>query len=306
MSALYTWSGTANQWECDELGHLNMRHYLAKAAEARQMFITHLGLPDAFKAGASSSVRLKQVHIKYVKEARPGASLYIESGLLSLGENCATLVHIMYHANGQVAASLTEKLEHIFCRNQQPFPWPDRVRSKADSFKLPLPDIAKPKGLTGNEPMIGPELAQLEAWNCQHIGTGMFLPDEVDIMGSVKPSVYIGRVSDNVIRLTSAWPDFDLLNWEKYSTMGVMLELRLRIHRHAVAGEPFLLKSGIAGVSKKTRNLVHNFVNPISGTSYATILTVNGVLDLNERKLVAPTASQMRLIKKAVIPSLTG
>ena len=28
------WRGNANTWECDELGHLNVRFYMAKAQEA--------------------------------------------------------------------------------------------------------------------------------------------------------------------------------------------------------------------------------------------------------------------------------
>ena len=44
-----TWAGECSAWECDGLGHLNMRHYLTKAQQARQMFFIHNGLHDAFK-----------------------------------------------------------------------------------------------------------------------------------------------------------------------------------------------------------------------------------------------------------------
>ena len=41
------WRGVANAWECDELGHLNVRFYLAKAAEAVGGLAQLLHMPDA-------------------------------------------------------------------------------------------------------------------------------------------------------------------------------------------------------------------------------------------------------------------
>ena len=68
---LKTWAGECSAWECDGLGHLNMRHYMTKAMQARQMFFIRAGLHEAFKADAFSTVRVTDFHIKYLGEARP-------------------------------------------------------------------------------------------------------------------------------------------------------------------------------------------------------------------------------------------
>jgi len=84
MSFTLTWAGECSAWECDELGHLNMRHYVYKTAQARAGLIIRMGLANAFKLGATSSIRVKDFHIKYQGEARPGDPLKIEQSWKSL------------------------------------------------------------------------------------------------------------------------------------------------------------------------------------------------------------------------------
>jgi len=70
-----TWAGECSSWECDDLGHLNMRNYVKKFGEARKGLMIRLGLIEAFKPGTSSSIRVRDFHIKYQGEARPGNPL---------------------------------------------------------------------------------------------------------------------------------------------------------------------------------------------------------------------------------------
>ena len=84
-----TWAGECSAWECDELGHMNMRHYVHKTDEARRSLIIKLGLPRAFHPGVASTVRCRDFHIKYQGEARPGNPLRIDSAILELGESTA-------------------------------------------------------------------------------------------------------------------------------------------------------------------------------------------------------------------------
>jgi len=66
-----TWAGECSAWECDELGHMNMRHYVHKTDEARRGLIIRLGLNRAFHPGVVSTIRCRDFHIKYQGEARP-------------------------------------------------------------------------------------------------------------------------------------------------------------------------------------------------------------------------------------------
>ena len=124
---ILTWAGECSAWECDELGHLNMRHYVKKFGQARRGFIISLGLSHAFLPDTDSSVRVKDFHIRYHGEARPGQALKIETALIELLESTAKLCHIMYHFDGRIAASVIETVEHIYLHGHRVFRWPARL-----------------------------------------------------------------------------------------------------------------------------------------------------------------------------------
>jgi acyl-CoA thioester hydrolase len=110
-----TWAGECSAWECDELGHLNMRHYVGKFSQARKFLFIKLGLVNAFKPRAQSTVRVKNLHIKYLGEARPGQPLKIMSAILTVEEQTLSLCHIMYPAK-PILAMIAAHLTRLACR----------------------------------------------------------------------------------------------------------------------------------------------------------------------------------------------
>ena len=73
------WRGIANAWECDELGHLNVRFYLAKLDEALGVFCEDIGMYEAYAPGASAIVKPRTMTVRFLAEARPGAPLEIHA-----------------------------------------------------------------------------------------------------------------------------------------------------------------------------------------------------------------------------------
>jgi len=53
------WSGGVNTWECDVMGHMNVRHHVAKSMEALASLSCELGLLHAFAPHAASTLRIK-------------------------------------------------------------------------------------------------------------------------------------------------------------------------------------------------------------------------------------------------------
>jgi len=301
---LETWRGEASSWECDQLGHLNMKHYMAKAEQARQMFMMHLGLSHAFRDGALSSVRVREFHIRFVNEALPGSGLRFETALTGIGPDDVSLVHMMSHQDGRIAATIHEKLEHIYLRTQKSFNWPKRVMVAANDFMTPLPDIAKPRGLSTNVEMSGANLETLQKWGCTLIGRGVFTPDEADIFNIIAPQTFVGRLSDSVSGFEKAWPTMQDGSWRETGIIGVMLETRYRIHTYAEPGLPYVLFSGVAGITDKVRKLIHHFVNPYTGKPYASVIAINGLIDMGKRKMAYPSDANRKKVEAAIIPNL--
>jgi len=76
------WRGGVNTWECDEMGHMNVRFYVARAMEGLVGLAAALGLPHAFAAHAGATLLVREQHIRFLREARAGAALHMTGGVV--------------------------------------------------------------------------------------------------------------------------------------------------------------------------------------------------------------------------------
>ena len=300
-----TWTGEAEAHECDALGHLNMRHYLYKAQQARQMFIMMLGLPKAFTKGYPSSVKFMDAHIQYKTESRPGQLLRIETGLLDIGEVNMTLLHVIYHADsGAVSATIIENIDHVYLPTGQSFNWPQRVIDAAKAYRIDMPNYAAPRSLDPKIPLNAPTQSQLEDWGIRPIGRGVFQRNETDMFGRAMGAAILGRASDCVAHYKDGWPEAHDPEQVKNNVMGILLETRFACHRPISAGQPFVFYSGVATVNKRTRRLVHTMINPFNGTALASMDAVAALFDTGARKIIEPPAKYLTQLQSASVPEL--
>ena len=296
------WAGECSAWECDDLGHLNMRHYMTKVQQARQSLVIQLGLHDAFKANAQSSLRVTKFHIKYLGEARPGDPLRIESAILHLGETDMQLCHIMYHSDDRLACTVTEWVDHIYLRSGNAFPWPSRVLNAANAFtasEQPLP--SKPRGLTYNEVYPTPTAQQLIDWNVKQIGAGVYQPFEIGISGNIVPQAFLGRTTETLGQFRSAWPEMYDEDYRAASGSAALLEAMIIMGTPASAGDAYHFHSGIHSANGHTRRLVHNMVHAVTGENLFSMTGIGCLFNLKTRKLVKTSEENIaQMTEKAV------
>ena len=63
--AVEVWRGSVATWECDSMGHLNVRYYVSKAMEALIGLAAELGMPHAFTPNAQSTLIIRELHIRF-------------------------------------------------------------------------------------------------------------------------------------------------------------------------------------------------------------------------------------------------
>ncbi len=304
MPFILTWAGECSAWECDQLGHLNMRHYVYKTAQARAGLIIRMGLPEAFKPDTSSSIRVKDFHIKYQGEARPGDPLKIESAVISLNEDTAELCHIMYHKNGRIASTVVETIEHIYLREKRKFKWPSRVRNNVDTFKAELPTPAKPRNIDLSDPHKGMGLAELHALGAKTIGAGVFGPEETDSTGSVTPQAFFGRTTSSIGWYDRGWPEVHDAENREDGIMAALLEARAVFHTWPEAGDAYAYVPGVLGANTYTRTILHNVLNPITGQSYMNTVAVGCLFNTRTRSLIKATPEQVAEVNNALVDGL--
>jgi len=296
-----TWAGECSAWECDELGHMNMRHYVHKTDEARRGLIIRLGLTTAFHSGVASTVRCRDLHIKYQGEARPGNPLRIDSAVIELGESTARLCHIMTHRDGRIAATIVESVEHVYLPEDKVFPWPKRVRDAAPDFTAELPVPAKARNVESTKPFTGMNLSALEKAGAKVIGTGVFGASELDLTNRVTMGSFFGRTTSSIAWFRECWPEFEDPSYQAGGMSAALLEMRAVIHRYPGQGDAYAYLPAMTSANSYTRQFVHNIVDPVSGDSWVSMQASGCKFDLNTRKLVKATEADLDLLSKGQI-----
>lgn len=302
-----TYRGEALAWEADELSHMNMRYYFARAAEARGIFCAKLNLKNMYKAEGFSTLLPTRQHVKYHKELRPGQGIVVHTGIVELHADSMVLVHMITNPSQKkdaadvLSATIVETLQHVSRRTQSSFPWPSAMLAVAGDYQVELPSEALPRNVDLTEENEAPTMAQADILGLPTIGQGMFGMDECDAFGTVLPTCVIGRISNSVQHLTNAWPD---LEFAASDQSGALLEACGR-HRHAPqAGDCYVIRSGLRSVNAYTRDLCHWVLDPLSGKCWTSFVGVACRFDLTTRKLVKVDDETLMEIRKGAVQGL--
>jgi acyl-CoA thioester hydrolase len=90
---IITYAGVAHPWMCDEMGHLNVRHYVAMFDDASFQLLGRIAGPDADKKRLGwADVRME---IDYHRETAAGTLLTIHSAVEQIGSTSLTYVHVL-------------------------------------------------------------------------------------------------------------------------------------------------------------------------------------------------------------------
>ena len=285
---------------------MNMRHYVHKTDEARRSLIIKLGLPRAFHPGVASTVRCRDLHIKYQGEARPGNPLRIDSAILELGDSTARLCHIMTHRDGRIAATIVETVEHVYLPEDKIFPWPKRVRNIAPQFTAELPNPAKARNVDAVGPFRGMSLSELESAGAKVIGTGVFNASELDITNRVTMGSFFGRTTSTIAWFREGWPEFEDPAYQAGGMSAALLEMRAVIHRYPGRGDAYSYLPAMTGANPYTRQFVHNIVDPVTGKSWVSMQASGCKFDLKARKLVKATDLDLTLLEQGMLKGVTA
>lgn len=300
------WRGTVNTWECDEMGHMNVRFYVARAVEGLAGLALELGMAGALRARTEATLLLKWLHIRYLKEARAGAPLHLSAGLLDVDEGGATvLLELLHSKSGEPCAAMTARVLHATARGPRLFPWSERLTAALDAMgRVQAPPHALAKGVTDIPEALTGSLARADELGLPVIGRGTIDSLECDVFGRWRADALMGRLSDAATHLFTSNRGKDRAP-EDRRIGGAMLECRLIFARPAAAGDHFVIRSGISAVTDKIKTRIDWILDPVSGAPWAAMKAVAAAFDLDARRIHVLTDEQLRRAQAGVIKSLT-
>lgn len=307
LPGLEIWRGGVNTWDCDEMGHMNVRHYVVRAQEGLIGLAAELGLPGAFSPHANATLLVKEHHIRFLREAHAGAPLTMLGGVIEMGETEARLLQLLIHpATGELAATFQTTVVHATPREGQPFPWPRIARERAKALMVEVPEKARARSLDLSPFTPTASLAGAEALKLPRIGLGGLLPSDCDVYGRMRAEQFIGRVSDGIGAFIHPFRDLVVEHAEHRPQRmgGAVLEYRIAYLAWPRIGDRIDIRSGLVGTDARTMRVVHWMLDPATGEPWGTSEAVAITFDLDARKVVPVTDAARTALARFEVPGL--
>jgi len=222
------------------------------------------------------------------------------SAVLSVTEQTLRLCHIMLHADGRIAATQTETVEHIYLRNHKPFHWPSRLLKNAQGFSAKCPDAppqpAMARNIDTTMTLQGHDRETLEGYGVTAIGAGVLTKDEMNAAGFATPEAMFGRSTSTVGWFGQGWPELYDADYMAAQGSAAVLEIYAIFHTDMRQGDSYEYRAGIISVDSYTRTFLYSFNDAVTGACLSSYI-VNGCLfSLKTRKLTKSTPEQLALI----------
>lgn len=302
MAEIEVWRGSVASWECDQMGHLNVGFYVAKSMQALDGFAAELGMPGAFAPTAETTLIVREQHIRFLREAHPGAALTVTASVLEMTETDVRVLLLMRHADGAFAASFQTVAAHATARDGQPFPWPDRILARAEALKGEVPEQAAPRSVGLAPVTTEASLARAVETGMTRTGLGVVAQGDCDAFGRMRTEGFMQRLSNGIPHLfTGGRPGADEPGRR---VGGAALEYRLVHHAWPRAGDRIELRSAASGGDARFRRLVHWLLDPVTGRPWGSAEAIAVSFDLDTRKIITLSPEAFARVQADEVPGL--
>ena len=294
------WKGSANTWDCDELGHMNVRVYVEKAQEGIGAFAAAIEMPHAFQANAPSTLLVADQHIRFIREVFAAVPVSMVGCVLEWDETSVLLYQEMRHGDATPAAAFRTRLVHAEAKSGRPFKWSQRSQNALNALIGSAPETTQPRGLPTSVRALPDDqisLKRVAEIGALEIGRGLVPPTHCDVNGRMLPSWTIGRISDSIPNLLYDWRKKVGSANDERRIGGAVLEYRTVYRSWPRMGDRFVIHTGLNEVAEKTHQLIHWTLNADTGKPFATSAALAVSLDLDARKIVPTPADLMDELK---------
>lgn len=291
-------------WECDQMGHMNVQFYMAKADEGLAALSAAIGLSPRAQRSDYALLVPREHHVRFHRELRPGAPFVVTAGVLTAKPEGIILYQEMTNAvGGAVAATFVTRTEWSDAEIRGGLPLPVAAIAKSAPLMIELPAHGAPRGLDMAPARPSPNLEEAEAMNLITTFRGAVLREHCDSQGYMQMRHYMGRVSDGIPNLIAQTSGHDRSSGR---TGGAALEYRFVYRRPAREGDLLVLKSGLKSVSSKTYVWCHWLFDAETGDAIATAEAVAVAMDLEARKAIEIPAEMRTRLESLVVPGLSA
>lgn len=307
QAGVEVWRGGVHTWECDEMGHMNVRFYVVRASEGLAGLAGELGMAHAFSSRAGSTLRVLDHHIRFLREVRPSTALHMIGGVVEMGETEARLLFTLIHsATNEPAASFQILVSHVTPGAGRAFPWPQAVRERAGRLVTPIPAYAAARSLSLAPVRIDASLTRADALGLSTITAGALGPRDCDVFGRMNAEGFIGRIADGVGLMGKTLGAIVARHTPSPPLRlgAAALEYRMVHLEWPRAGDRLVIRTALTGANDRTLRLAHWMLDPESGAPWGVAEEILASLDLDTRKIVPITAAAQAILAPMMTPEI--
>jgi acyl-CoA thioester hydrolase len=306
------WRGSAEAWECDEMGHMNVRYWVARCMDGVHVLAEDIGCSGAFGVGATATLLPTRQHIKFMREARAGAPLFLRGGIVALTPTDLTFYAEMVHSfSGEIGATFITTLAHVDAKTGKAFPFPARAVAASTAYSVTIPDHGKPRSIAFEGDLATGTSEVAEAAGFTRVGLAGVRASDVDGFDRLYPEGMIGRVSNAMPNLLSKWredatAEMTAIDGVPRTAGAAVLEYRLDYLAWPGRGDFVAVYSGLKQVAEKTTTLAHWVIDPITGAPWCVCEALAVTLDLQARKIIANPPRAKAALEAMLLKPLAG
>ncbi len=285
------------------MGHMNVRFYVAHAGEGLAGVAAGLGMAGAFSPAATSTLVIREHHIRFLREALAGAALHMDAGVLRLDEAEADVLQVLRHSRtDEPSAVFHTRLAHARATDAQAFPWPRAARSRAEKITVAVPPGLGPRSLALGEPTAEASLARAESLGLARYGAGAFMPQDCDAFGRVLAHQIMGRMGDGAAQAIAATREAVGPVSVGGEPVGLaVVEYRLIYFAWPGAGDRYDVRSGLRVAEPRRLGWNHWMLDPDTGRPWAVAVGVLVPFDLQARKTVTLPDEALAVLKSRLV-----
>jgi acyl-CoA thioester hydrolase len=256
-----TYRGYVSMQDCDEMGHMNIQHYIGKTSDASFLLRNAIDMPASDQARSGLGYVALEHHIRFHRELRTSDLVTIRSGIVEMRDKTFIKFQEMREVlDDRLAATFVVNVGCLDLKTRRLVSWPETTRAKAAAIMCELPDHARPRGIGPDVIERDVSLARAEEARMFESNRSAVNPWECDTNQHMNARFIMSRFSDAQGHMWAAAG----LGRHEQAAMGLAtatVEMRLVYFRELNAGDTLFVRTGLVETAEKTLRYRHWMFN---------------------------------------------
>jgi acyl-CoA thioester hydrolase len=293
---------SVNEWECDQMGHLNVRYYFARANEGLSLLLAELGVGPARLRKDGLALRAVDQHVRFHKELRPGTAYVVRAGVVAVASDLVhTYQEIRIPPQADLAATVLTEAALIDVATGERRPLPGQLQALSRPVQSEIPPHGKPRGIVRDQPRLPLTRAQAIDRGLAGAYLGPVRPEDCDEHGTMRESGIMAKLSDGMVHFFLALRDRP----RPKELGGAALEYRFVFRNWARLGDFLEVRSGLKALGNKTLHACYFAFDVESGRCLASAESVSVTFDLVTRRAIEIPEDVRAMMQSHVIAGLS-